>query len=331
MRIIKSLLFVLGGVWMMNVVQAATNVNLTDYEQQDLLAIREVAVASYRNQKTNSLRQTGEIIRADTRELVGSIYEHPRCYIVGYSGFLGGDWFTGQVNADAFGFSGTVRKDCADTVYHSRNCLQDLVHGFDTTKDIVFTGFKEGGAMAGLSAADISSSFTQGLIAGDRGRIKLVTFNPSSLGDAQFAADYKNVIPLKNSLAFVNHDDYPRQGKSFADFGKVGLPVRILASESWTDLYNKSGAIMAQGSIIIIGGSTITILGGVITSAVAIPVTIGVAYKLPAWLGIEPYGVPSAETVGKAFRAVKAQIQRLGYEDSLELAGQRPISGSNVR
>ncbi len=316
--------FILSGAWIVNTMQSSAAADLTSYDQQDILAIREVAVVSYRNEKTNNFQQVGEIIKADTGNPVGRIYEHPRCYIVGYFGFLCGDWFPGETNANVFGFSGSLRKDCADCIASSKGSLQELIQGLNTTKDIVFTGLKEGGAIASLSAIDTIRSLTQGQIPGERNRIKLATFNTSSVGNVQFANEYKVFIPLENSLSFVHHDDYPRGGRSFTDFGKVGLPVRILPGEAWADLSSKTGTIVAQGSTVI-GGSTVTLLGGLIAGTIAVPATAVVVYKLPAWLGVEPYGAPSADTISKAFAAVKTRIQTLGYQESLEFVGERPL------
>lgn len=327
---ISRLLFSICGVWLMNIAYASNIIDLMDYSEQDMSIIRKVAIASYRDEKIDSvdrLEQVGEVSRIDSKKPSVRVFSHPNFYVVGYVGFLCGDWLGGQTqNANVFGLSGTIQKDYAQCVLESKENLRDLLQTLVATKDVVFTGFKEGGALASLAAIDTALSFTHYHTLGNKNRVKVVTFNSASVGDSIFTSEYKMSIPLKNSIAFVPHDNYPRHGKSFADLGKVGIPIRILPSESWSDLYNKTGAVLAQGTTVITG-STATILGGLIAGSIAIPATIYVAYKLPSWIGVEPYGAPSEQTINKAFSETKLCIQRLSPEESLELAGQRPLSG----
>ena len=298
--------------------------DLIGYEDNDVAAIRNVAISAYQGKKVEG-HITDIYNKANTKRLAQAC-RISNFLVIGYEDINWGGtlsrWFVGKtIDAGAFGASGEVFRDYAQCVLDTQDNLHDFLRSQAGSDDIVFTGYKSGASIASIAAISTSSYLNSVAAERNRNRIKLMTFCSEPPGDKIFAREYKRSIPLYDALSFVHHDNFPFK-RSFCETGGIGIPIRISPEESWKDISNKGHVIAAQCTTVLIGGAA-TVVGGAVIGALTAPITVGTAYKLPAWMGAEPYGAPSEETVKKAFHESSDRSKTLMQAERIELIGMR--------
>lgn len=320
--------------------------NMLEQDADVIKIVRNIALSSYKGEQIATVQNLDFVssVYSDHNMIAADIYLYNRIYIVGCRSSAGLSPLVGnEVTARTlFGVEGKVKKHYEQLVNQSKEDLLIKIRNrvidsqrmsnlaydetlpaasthqrFHENNDVIFTGMFDASEYASLAALYV---VRQNLV--EKAKVKLVTFSPTKIGDKDFAFAYKDSIPLLNTVAFMSPNDFPYGEKRMHDYGKVGLPVRITAEESWNDLSNKKWTMVGQGATIFCG-ITIGALLGSVSSVVTIPVSLYAAHKLPAITGAEPYGAPSETSVVKAFNDLKRNYRCRNPHAGLEVIGER--------
>lgn len=327
-----------------------------EYTEDHIMAIRKVALNSYRgisNVNTESIKHIGSL--TSDGEEIAYLYHYKNIYILGYIGLSLESCGCGEqmrfmkkvtqiIEDDEFYSVGSVKGTYLELTKKNKNNLLNLlserdylfnnVHAsYQITNprintshfDIVFTGFYDSGSLASLAAVELvytNKNEYQSIV-------KLVTFAPLSLGDAEFTMEFKDIINRENCISFIKIQDYPGEHNKFSDFGKIGLPIYSLAEEDREGFGAKLAVILSQGTIAVFG-TAITASSGFMPALVTIPGTILAVKYLPRITGIDPYEFPTESAVRNGFKDLKENLETTDRMTDRELLGRRRSTNQNT-
>ncbi|NDA89893.1 MAG: hypothetical protein EBY20_03150 [Alphaproteobacteria bacterium] len=283
----------------------ADSKKLIDYSVEDILVIRDVAIASYQSKRVKGLELIDDIFNPERTKRLAQIYLHSNFLIIGYECLQSHngmkDLFLNKArSASIFGLTGSLWESYTQCALNTKNHLLAILQEHPL-KNIIFTGFQSGAAIANLAALDIQLYLNSSPDLTHRKYVMVTTFCGYTPGDQIFMSGYKTIIPLYNTLSFVDHGDSTFD--EMYEEEQIGLPIRIPLLTYWSNIVESVKQNTSVLSKTLLGWSKTT-------TAIDTDASILMAE--------EPYNAPSKQTIRDVFNDFSLLIRKFRLTKDVE-------------